>query len=81
MLVGLILIGSFAALVTTHVALVAGLLRRRPRWRGVVGLLPPLAPLAVYWAFRERLHLRAALWLAWFTLYIVALAAAYRLPS
>jgi hypothetical protein len=81
MLVGSVLIGSFAAFVTAHLVLVAGLFGLRPRWRGVVGLVPPLAPLAVYWAFRERLHVRASLWLACFALYVLALATAYHMPG
>lgn len=80
-LVALALIGSFAGLLTTHVAIVATLLRREPRWRGAVALLPPVAPLAVYWAIKERMYVRAALWVLGLVVYSIALIAGYRLPQ
>ncbi len=68
------LIGSFAALVTLHVALSAGLATRHPRWRGAVAfLVPPLAP---YWGMEEGMKRRAALWLVALSIYIVARIAA-----
>lgn len=79
--VAVVLIGSFAALLTTHVAIVATLLRRPPRWRGLVALLPPVAPLAVYWALRERMYLRGALWVLGLALYLTALFAGHHLPA
>lgn len=66
-----LLVLAFASLVTTHVAIAFGLLRRRPRWRAVVALaLPPLAP---YWAWREQMRTRAALWVGALAVYAVAL--------
>lgn len=79
--VAIVLIGSFAALLTTHVAIVASLLRRAPRWRGLVALLPPVAPLAVYWALRERMYLRGALWVLGLVLYLSALFVGHHLPA
>lgn len=74
------LVAAFAALLTAHVTIVAALLRRRPRLRGLVGLVPPLAPLAVYWALRERMYVRCAIWLVALFIYFAALLAAYALP-
>jgi hypothetical protein len=80
-IVALALIGSFAALLTTHLAIVATLLRREPRWRGLVALLPPVAPLAVYWALRERMYVRGTLWMLGLVVYVAALIAGYQLPA
>ncbi|MCA9598616.1 MAG: hypothetical protein KC776_35135 [Myxococcales bacterium] len=64
------LVGSFALLVTVHVALIAGLTARHPRWRGAVAfLVPPLAP---YWGMEEGMKRRAALWLVALCVYVVA---------
>jgi hypothetical protein len=65
---------AFAGLVTLHVALVAALLRRPPRWRaGAALLVPPLAP---YWAFTAGMRWRAAAWLSMLVLYLVCVGAA-----
>jgi sugar phosphate permease len=77
--VAVALIASFAALLTAHVSIVATLLRREPRWRGLVAL--PVAPLAMYWALRERMYVRGVLWLLGFTVYVSALLIGYRLPA
>ena len=54
------LVASFAALVTAHVALVAGLLARQPRWRALVAaIVPPLAPA---WGLRGGMPGRTGLW-------------------
>jgi hypothetical protein len=66
----LALLGSFAVLLTVHVALVAGLVRKSPRWRGPVALFVP--PLALYWGMHERMRLRSALWLTSLAVYIVS---------
>lgn len=50
---------AFAVLVTVHVAIVAGLLGRRPRWRAPAALV--VAPLAPYWAW-TTMRKRAVLW-------------------
>jgi len=64
----------FAAAVTTHVAILAGLVRRRPRWRAAVALaFPPLAPV---WAYTERMRIRAVLWGVTLGAYLVTLMVA-----
>lgn len=55
------LIASFALLVTAHLAIVFGLAMRTPRWRALVAFF--VAPLAPYWALRDRMRVRAALWI------------------
>lgn len=75
--VGVLLVTSFAGLLTAHMAVAVGLSWRTPRWRGVVALLPPLAPLALLWALREKLYIRCALWGSSLLLYGVAWALAY----
>ncbi len=59
-LVFIAVVGAFAIAVTAHVAIVFGLAMRRPRWRAVVALLVP--PFAPYWAVREQMRFRAAMW-------------------
>jgi hypothetical protein len=56
--VGLVL--AFAALVTAHLTLVAGLAGRKPRWRALVALL--VLPLAPAWGRREGFHVRTVIW-------------------
>jgi len=69
-----LLVGSFAALITVHLALAAGLVRRRPHWQGAAALvLPPLAP---YWGFRVGMRRRAIAWVAALCVYAVSLLAA-----
>ena len=65
---------SFAVLCTAHVAIAAGLSRRSPRWRAAVGLIA--LPLAPYWAARERMWVRAALWSLGLLGYVIARAVA-----
>jgi hypothetical protein len=61
-LVMIALVVSFAALVTAHVAVVAGLAVREPRWRALVALaVPPLAP---FWAIQSQCFVRSAAWVA-----------------
>jgi len=51
---------AFAALVTTHVRLLFGLLSEPPRLRALWALfVPPLAP---FWAYREKLKGWATAW-------------------
>ena len=72
--VTLTVILSFATLLTAHVTLVAGLVARRPRWRGALALV--IVPLAPYWGFRERMKARAVVWTAALAIYAVALIVA-----
>jgi hypothetical protein len=60
-LVASALVLSFASLVTVHAAIVAGLARRRPRWRAALALIAP--PLAPWWGYRD-MRVRVALWVA-----------------
>jgi hypothetical protein len=54
------IMASFVLAIATHVALLAGLVLRRPRWRAIVALvLPPMAPL---WAWKAGMHARVVAW-------------------
>jgi hypothetical protein len=64
------LVATFAVLATAHVAIAVGLLQRRPRWRSVVALI--VAPLAPYWAVRERMTARTLAWSLGALGYVVA---------
>lgn len=66
--VGLVVV-AFAVLVTAHVWIVAGLLRRPPRWRAPVALFA--FPLAPYWAIREHMRARGVVWIAAAVAYVV----------
>ena len=69
-----LLVASFATLVTVHVALSFGLLRRDPWWHGLVAFFAP--PLAVYLGWKEKLRLRSVLWVASALIYVGARAIA-----
>lgn len=69
--VGLMIV-AFAWVVTTHVAIAYGLLRRRPRWRALVALTLVLP--GVYWAWREQMRTRVWLWAGGVVVYLVLLA-------
>jgi hypothetical protein len=62
------LVLAFAVLATVHVAIVAGLAGRAPRWRALPALV--VAPLAPYWAW-PTMRRRAVLWLASAAAYVV----------
>jgi hypothetical protein len=68
------LASAFAVTVTAHVAIVASLARRTPRWRAPLALLIPV--LAPIWAFAEGMRVRATLWCAGLLVYAAALAVA-----
>ncbi len=71
LIIVIMLVTLFATAFTTHVAIVAGLARRSPRWRAAAAfVVPPLAP---FWAFSERMRVRAVLWCASLAVYLVAL--------
>jgi len=63
------LVLAFASLVTAHVALVAGLASRPPRWRSLVALL--VAPLAPWWGRQDGMHRRTVAWVASAVAYVV----------
>jgi hypothetical protein len=68
----------FASWLTVHLAITVELLGRPPRWRAAICLLPPLTPAAPYWALRQGMYTRAAIWGASCLGYLVLLYAAYR---
>ncbi len=68
------LVLAFALLVTVHVMITFGLTARRPRWRGPVAFV--VAPLAPYWAWRERMRVRAAMWAVALVAYVAVRVAA-----
>lgn len=71
-----LLVVAFAALVTAHASIVAGLLRRRPRKRAfIAAVVPPLAP---YWAVRQGMLVRAGAWGLSLALYFIARLVAIR---
>ncbi|HVW27109.1 MAG TPA: hypothetical protein VHC69_17205 [Polyangiaceae bacterium] len=72
----IVIVTSFAALATSHVALVAGLAWRRPRLRGLLSLLVP--PAAPYFGVRERMWVRSVLWALSLVVYLVARIVATR---
>jgi hypothetical protein len=67
---------AFAILVTAHLAIVVGLLRRSPRWRAPVALVVP--PLAPFWAWREKMRVRGIAWVVGGVAYVIALTFAMR---
>ena len=68
-----LLLGAF---VTTHVALSAAVAQATPRWRGVLAfVVPPLAP---YWGWQANRRRLAALWIALFASYAIALVMTLR---
>ena len=77
-MLGLVLVLSFASWLTVHLAIAFELFASPPRWRALICLLPPLSPLAAYWALRQGMYRRAAAWGASGLGYLVLLYAAYR---
>ncbi|MGA7120018.1 MAG: hypothetical protein WBY94_07975 [Polyangiaceae bacterium] len=69
-----VLLLAFAALVTVHVTITVGLLRRRPRWHALLAFA--FAPLAPYYAAREHMRTRAFAWVAALAIYAAALVLA-----
>jgi len=65
---------ALAVFLAAHVALVAGLARRRPSWRAVVALLVP--PLAPWWGYRAGLRVATIAWCAALALYAVGVVVA-----
>lgn len=65
---------TFGVLVTAHIALLASLAARKPRWHALVGLLiPPLAP---FWGWQEHRRFASSCWLLGLFGYALALIAA-----
>lgn len=65
-----VLVVSFAAFVTAHLALSLALAMRPPRWQGPVALI--VAPLAPFWGLKAGLRKRAVAWLVSVAVYAVA---------
>jgi hypothetical protein len=65
---------ALAVFVVAHVALVAGLARRRAWGRAVVALLVP--PLAPWWGYRAGLRVATIAWCAALALYAVGVVVA-----
>ena len=55
-----VLVVAFAGLVTAHVTIAVGLVRRTHRWRAPLALVVP--PLAPYFAVGARMWVRASIW-------------------
>jgi len=66
-----VLVLAFGALLTAHVTLAVGLVRRAPRWRALVALV--VAPLAPWWGWQAHMRVRGALWVAAAAVYAAAL--------
>jgi hypothetical protein len=66
------LVASFAVAVTAHVGIALGLARRAPRHRALLAFF--VAPAAPWLALRERMRVRAVLWLAGVVAYVVCRA-------
>jgi hypothetical protein len=72
----LVLVGAFAVLLTAHITLSVGLLRRAPRWHALVAFF--VAPLAPWWGWRAHMRFRGAVWIAAATVYALALTVSLR---
>jgi hypothetical protein len=69
-----VLLVAFASLVTAHVTIAVGLVRRRPRWRALLAFV--VAPLAPYYAAREHMRVRACVWVGALVVYATAMVLA-----
>ena len=69
------LVLAFALFLTAHVAITYGLAFRQPRWRAPAAFF--VAPLAPYWAWRERMRIRSGVWMVALILYVVATVVAH----
>ncbi len=69
LLLFVLMVTSFATLLTAHIAIVIGLARKVPRWRALVAVVLP--PLGAVWVIRDRQWLRGITWLVAAVVYIV----------
>ena len=69
------LVISLALFITAHVTITYGLAFRQPRWRAPAAFFVP--PLALFWAWRERMRIRAGIWTASLVLYVIATIVAH----
>ena len=65
---------AFAVFVTAHVALVAGLAARHPRWRALVAAVA--LPMAPFWGAKEKMRGRTAIWALGAAVYVALRVAA-----
>ncbi len=65
------LVVAFAWVVTVHLSIVIGLAFRHPRWHAAVAFIFPLA--GPYWAWQEKMRVRAGMWIGGLVVYLVAL--------
>jgi hypothetical protein len=65
------LVIALALFITAHVTITYGLAWRQPRWRALVAFF--VAPLAPFWAWREKMRIRAGIWVAALVLYVIAM--------
>ena len=68
------LVISLAVFITAHVTITFGLAFRHPRSRALLAFF--VAPLAPFWAWRERMRVRAGIWTAALVVYVVAMIVA-----
>ena len=71
-----LLVVALAWLITVHVTIAVGLAKKPPRWRALVAFVVPV--IAPYWAWREQMRTRAAMWMGGVVVYLVALLLASR---
>ncbi len=64
-----LMITSFATLLTAHIAIVIGLARKAPRWRALVAVVLP--PVGAVWAIRDKQRLRGVAWFVAAVVYVV----------
>lgn len=77
-MLGLALVLTFASWLTVHLSITVELFGQPPRWRSALCLLPPLSPVAAYWALRQGMHRRAGLWGASGVVHLALVYVAYR---
>jgi hypothetical protein len=66
-----ILVVAFATLLTVHIAIALGLERRTYLRRALIAFM--VAPLAPWWGWREKMHVRGLLWVTAAVVYAAAL--------
>jgi hypothetical protein len=69
-----VIASAFALMVTSQLAIVAGLVRRKHPWRALSGLLMP--PLSLYWAHVEGMRVRGVVWLTAAIIYVATVVIA-----
>jgi hypothetical protein len=72
----LVLLGSFAAIVTLHVSMLLRLASCPPRRRALAALLVP--PLAPFWTYRNGQRGRALVWMGLVAVYALTLVLSTR---